>query len=78
MFGRIIIGILVIACGFFCAKHSMQIRNFFGDFDFAEKFLGTGGTVSFWKLLGILAMIFGILHIFGMTPEFLTHKIQNT
>ena len=33
--------------------------------DFAEKYLGMGGTYNMWKIIAIAIMIFGFLYLIG-------------
>lgn len=35
-------------------------------FDWAEKFLGPGGTYTAWKIIGLGLIIFGFYYTFGM------------
>lgn len=46
--------------GFVCVLYAKWIRDHTGiRFEFAEKFLGNGGTINFIKILGVLFIAFG-------------------
>lgn len=66
-FGQFIAGILAAGVGFLIVwKADWMYRNF-GMIPFAEKYLATeGGTRIFYKLLGILIMIGGMMHATGL------------
>src|SRR3989344_6960717 len=61
--GQLIVGLMVAFVGFIVVwKADWMLKNF-GSVPFAEKFLQTeGGTRLFYKLLGILVMVGGIMH----------------
>ncbi len=65
MFNRIFYGLLGLGLGFFALIKNRSIVNFFGRIDFAEKYLGATGTYTFWKLLGIVFIIFSFLYLMG-------------
>ena len=62
---------LLIPAGIVIIVKSAQIGNFIGEIDFAEKYLGSGGTYSFIKLFGLAVTIFSIMWITGDLPYFL-------
>lgn len=52
--------ILSEVLGFICVLYAKWIRDHSGiRFEFAEKMLGTGGTITFIKILGVGLIIFG-------------------
>ena len=57
--------ILVLVVGslvaFLMLKYRGPIKQFTGDFSFAEKYLGSGGTNTFIVLFAILVFVFSIL-----------------
>lgn len=61
---RFIFLLITEAAGLALIFWSLHIYNFFGQMQFAEKWLG--GTQNFYKFLGIAFMIAGLLAIFGV------------
>ena len=63
---------LVLICGsliaFLLLKYRGPIKQFTGDFDFAEKYLGTGGTNTFFVLLAILIFVITLMYFTGTLP----------
>ncbi len=56
-----------LAGGFVCIRYCKWIVDNTGiRFDWAEKFLGYGGTYTALKILGLAAIIFGFYYTFGM------------
>lgn len=58
---RILLGLVIVAVGVFFVIRTRNIVDFFGSVDFAEKYLGGGGTNLFYKLLGIVFCLVGFL-----------------
>ncbi|HOX41252.1 MAG TPA: hypothetical protein PK263_03590 [bacterium] len=52
--------------GFLLIIYSKAITDSTGRVDFAEKYLGMGGTYSFWKLIGFAMIIFSFWAVFNM------------
>lgn len=48
-----------------------KVVNFTGEIPFAEKYLGTGGTYTFVKILGLLTTIMSFMWITGGLDVFL-------
>ena len=75
MLGKIIWSILLFAGGVGLIAKTKRVKDFTGNFDFAEKWFGIGGTYSFLKLVGVLLMIFAFLWVTGtfgrIIPDFL-------
>ncbi len=59
MISRIIIGVLIAAAGVFFVLKTEVILDFFGGVDWAERHLG--GSRLFYKLLGIVFIILGLI-----------------
>lgn len=66
---RILVGLLGIPLGVLIIIYRYQIKQFTGDMDFAEKYLGYGGTYTFLILLGILVSVFATMYAFGTLQE---------
>jgi len=62
MFGRIILGLIVVVVGAIVTIKAEWIYQNFGSIPSAEKYLGTeGGSRLAYKLIGILASIIGFM-----------------
>jgi hypothetical protein len=66
---------LLIPAGIVIIVKSAQIGDFIGEIDFAEKFIGSGGTYSFIKLFGLALTILSIIWLTGDLPSFLKNTI---
>ena len=67
---RFILGPLVIILGVLLMKYTVQITDFTGRIDFAEKYLTAGlgaGTYTWWRLVGLCFAILGAMWILGLT-----------
>lgn len=54
---KIIVLITGVGGGLALIIYSYQLTQLFGHQEYAERFLGAGGTYSMWKLLGLLAIV---------------------
>jgi hypothetical protein len=61
-----VIGLLVMAAGIVSLKYNYQIEGFVGHIDFVERYLGSGSTYLFLKLLGIILFLGGVLYATGL------------
>lgn len=61
---RFLVLIFGVAFGVLCVKYSYQATQLFGHNEYAEKYLGSGGTYSMWKLLGLIIIIGTIWYAF--------------
>lgn len=61
---KIIVLIIGIGAGVAMLTHSYQLTHLFGYNSLAERYLGTGGTYSMWKILGALAIIGSFIYVF--------------
>jgi len=69
--GHIIIGIIIIVAGCFMVLKTEWLVNNFGRISWFEEKLGSeGGTRLGYKLIGILAIIIGIIILTGSGPNF--------
>jgi hypothetical protein len=66
VFVRIIVGLLVIAACVALMKYSVQVTNFTGKIELAEKYLGSplAGTYTFYKLFALLIMALMVIWMF--------------
>ena len=58
---RILLGLLLIVVGFFMVWKTVAFQDFFGANAWAERTLGSGGTNTFYKILGVLVAFLGML-----------------
>lgn len=59
-FLRIPLGLIVMVIGYFMVSKSEKMFEWFGENEFAEKYLGYGGSRFFYKIIGILVVFAGI------------------
>jgi hypothetical protein len=62
---RILFFLGSMAVGFGLLVYTLKWVGWVGKSGWAEDKLGSGGTYTMWKLIGILIMIFGFLVLFG-------------
>lgn len=55
---------LLVAAGFAILKYTNRLIQWFGYQDFFEQYM-PGGSVGFWKLIGIFCVIAGIFALVG-------------
>ncbi len=65
VFARIVVFVLTFALGLLVIRRSQWLVQNFGYMDWAEKYMGSGGTYSAWKLIGVLIIIWGFLYAVG-------------
>lgn len=68
---RFLVIILGCPAAFLILYYRRAVREFIGNVDFAEKFLGAGGTNTFVVLLGILTFILSLMYGFGTLQSML-------
>jgi uncharacterized membrane protein YphA (DoxX/SURF4 family) len=67
MLERLFYGLIVIVVGVLLLKFNFQLVNdWTGRLDWVENKLGAGSTYLFYKLLAVLLVLGGILHISGL------------
>lgn len=69
---RLVVFALSLVVGFWMIRNSLTLVGWFGQFSWAERYLGAGGSYSAWKLFGILVIILGFLYAVGqldLTPD---------
>jgi len=55
----------MMAIGFLAIRYNKWITDSTGRIDFAEKYIGQGGTYTFWTLFGAAAMLGSFYFLFG-------------
>lgn len=77
--GKYLIIIAFIGIGFALIVYTEPLkRNFIGQIDFAERYLGMGGTYNFLKLVGILLIVFAIAWATGTVERLIPNALLNT
>lgn len=61
IFTRILLGLVIAIVGTLMVIKTPWFMSMIGRIDFAEKTFGGGGTRFFYKLVGIIVAIFGII-----------------
>ncbi|GEM_PF-1982457 len=66
---RILVSILLAWIGIWVLRNTAKLLSWVGDSELFENFLGNGGTITMWKLIGIGLVVLAIL-VFGGTFSF--------
>jgi hypothetical protein len=64
-------GIIAIIAAYVCLRYRAQIVEFTGKFEWAERYLGQGGTYTFVIILGAFFFFWGVGSITGTTSLFM-------
>lgn len=62
---RFVYFLLAFFGGLALVVYREKVQRFTGNFAFAEKYLGSGGTYNFYLLLGVFLMITSIIYVTG-------------
>lgn len=65
MIVKIILFILALVIGLYFLIKSEYIVRVIGHNEYAERYLGSGGTYLMWKIIGIILIILGFLYLIG-------------
>jgi len=55
--------ILILGMGFATTYFAYPLYKITGSFDSVEKYLGAGGTITFWRLVGVALVIFAFAYV---------------
>ncbi|MBU0646529.1 hypothetical protein KJ611_03625 [Patescibacteria group bacterium] len=69
---RILLGLAIMAAGFLIVWKSEMVFSWVGRIDWAEMKLGSGGTRTFIKLIGLLVAFIGIFVATNIISDILT------
>lgn len=61
---KILFFIGLIVLGFVCVIYAKWITDNTTRFDWPERFFGSGGTYTMWKIVGVLLIIFAFIYLF--------------
>lgn len=76
MIGRIIVGVLIAALGWFMVWKTEWFLSMLGYIEWAERHLGGGGTRTFYKLGGIAVILIGLMVITNLFTMFMTSLVR--
>ncbi len=62
----IVIALILVGAGFLMILKTDGVIGFFGRNSWAERHLGAGGSISFYKLIGVVLIIISMLWITGL------------
>lgn len=71
MFLRILIGSILVVLGAVLVIRTNWFMDFFGSMDFADRYLGGGGSRLMYKLIGILISLIGFMYATNLWNAFL-------
>ncbi len=63
---RFILGPIVVIAGILVMRNTAAITDMTGQLDWAERYLGSGGTYTWWTICGLGLAILGAMWIFGL------------
>lgn len=72
---KIIIALVGFPVAFLIIYFRAKIKDFTGDMDFAERYLGSGGTYTFIILLGIGTFIVTLMYVTGSLQEIVGNTV---
>jgi hypothetical protein len=71
MFVRILIGVILVALGAVLVIRTNSFMDFFGSMDWADRYLGGGGSRLMYKLIGIVLCLVGFMVATNLWNAFL-------
>ena len=71
MLTRILISLLLIVIGSLLVIKTKTFYDFFGSMDWANRYLGAGGSRLMYKIIGIIIILFGFMYMTGLWTAFL-------
>ena len=71
MFWRIVIGIVLVIVGATITVKGTKIYEWFGSMDWADHYLGPGGSRLMYRLIGILMSLIGFMVATNLWTAFL-------
>ena len=61
---RVVVFLLGLLVGTMMLKYHFSLTRLFGLNSLAERYIGTGGTYTMWKLLGVATIIISAIYAF--------------
>lgn len=68
---KILFAIFGFPVSFLLIIYRNKIKQFTGDIDFAEKYLGSGGTYTLILIVGVLLFVITLMYVTGTLQSFL-------
>lgn len=68
MIVKILVLIIGAPLGFWFVRNRARVVETVGKMEWAERYLGNGGTYNVWLLIGTLLAVGSILYFFGLLP----------
>jgi hypothetical protein len=62
---RVIAAVIGIPLGFVIMIYRAQIKNFTGKIDWAEQYMGAGGTYNLYIIIGLVVSIVSLMYALG-------------
>ncbi len=62
---KFLVGLFGFPFAFLLMIYRSQLKQITGEIDFAEKYLGPGGTYTFFIILGLGIFVFTVMYVFG-------------
>ena len=69
---RVLVFILGLPLGILIMVYRAQIKGLFGEIQWAEKNLGTGGTYTLILGMGLIVSILSVMYAFGSLQSFVS------
>ncbi len=69
---KVLFALIGFPLSFLIIIYRAKLKNFTGDIDFAEKYLGSGGTYSLFVLVGIGLFFVTLMYITGTVQSVLS------
>lgn len=73
---RYLLGLIGVVIGLFLIKYRSKVHDFTGLIGFAERYLGSGGTYTFYLLLGVILVFLSVLFATGQLQSILTNTLS--
>ncbi len=67
---RILVGLLGIPLGVIIIIYRYPLKGITGDIEFAEKYIGVGGTYTLIALIGLACSVLSLMYAFGTLQDF--------
>lgn len=71
-FGEFVFGLVVLAAGIVMTVYARKIVDWFGTSATFERYLGSGGTYTGLRIVGMLCIVIGLLLMIGKLDDSLS------
>lgn len=65
---RILVGLIGIPVGYYILRYKDRVVMTVGKMEWAERYLGAGGTYNAWVVIGMAVIAGSFLYMFGVFP----------